>query len=642
MGIVYRAHDTRLKRDVALKVLPPAHMADLERKCRFIQEARVASALNHPNIIAIHDIDQVDGIDFIAMEYVPGKTLAQMIGQKGLPLAEALAYAIPIAGALSAAHAADIVHRDLKPGNVMVTADAQVKVLDFGLAKLVNAGSEDETGSQDETLSDERVHTGAGTVLGTVGYMSPEQVAGRPVDHRADIFSLGVVLYEILAGKRPFEGKSRVEVMHAILTNPAPRLTQYPPELEEIVEKALAKDPNDRYQHVGDLGLDLRRLQQGWKAKSLPSMQGSAVAAPSGRFQWVVLAAVLALGSAAGWWVTRRPAGTRFDNPLANAQFTRLTSFEGAEHSAAVSPDGRWVAFRADRDGPMDVWLTQVGTGQFFNVTKGKVGEDPYPARTVGFSGDGSHISVLGPPERRLQLVPLMGGTPRAFLSAGVIEAAWSADGASLVYHTAEDGDPIFVADRNGSNPARIFVGPRGWHNHFPAWSPDGRWIYCVGYLATANKMDLWRIPLDGGPTEQLTHHATDVVAYPAPIDNRVVLYVARDQDGSGPWLWALEVERRLTHRVSFGLERYTSVAASADGRRLAATVANPSASLWKVSILDRPAEEHDVQSFLLPSVNPTSPRFGGASLFYLSGGGLWRYRTEKPSRSGTALMARC
>ncbi len=252
--------------------------------------------------------------------------------------------------------------------------------------------------------------------------------------------------------------------------------------------------------------------------------------------------------------------------------------------------------------------------------------------RGLGFSGEGSEIWLFGPPDYRLRLVPLMGGASRVFLGEGlgVMEVAWSEDGASLVYHTSEDGDPMFVADRTGASPRRIFIRSAGWHHHFPTWSLDGRWIYFVSYFGTANEMDLWRIAATGGSPERLTQNKSEM-AYPAPIDNRTVLYVARDQNGSGPWLWALDIERKLTRRVSFGLEKYTSVAASADGRRLVATVANPSASLWRISILDRPAEEHDINPFLLPSVNASAPRFGGASLFYLSsrgaGDGLWRYQ---------------
>jgi Tol biopolymer transport system component len=220
--------------------------------------------------------------------------------------------------------------------------------------------------------------------------------------------------------------------------------------------------------------------------------------------------------------------------------------------------------------------------------------------------------------------MPLMGGAGRVFLSDDAVHVAWSPDGTRLVYHTRQDGDPMFLADQIGANPRQIYVHPigRGGHNHFPTWSPDGRWIY--------GEFDLWRIASSGGQPERLTHHKNNV-GYPTPIDTRTLVYVAQDQDGSGPWLWALDVEQKAARRVSFGLEKYTSVAGSADARRLVATVANPSASLWSVPILDRLLEEGDAKPFALPTVEATAPRFGGGSLFYLSsrgaGDGLWRYQ---------------
>jgi Tol biopolymer transport system component len=228
--------------------------------------------------------------------------------------------------------------------------------------------------------------------------------------------------------------------------------------------------------------------------------------------------------------------------------------------------------------------------------------------------------------------MPLMGGEGRVFLGDGAVHVAWSPDGTRLVYHTRQAGDPMFIADPTGANARQIYVHPVGpsGHNHYPAWSPDGRWIYFVSGILTTGDMDLWRIAPSGGVPERLTHNHIGI-GPPAPIDSRTVLYTARDQDGSGPWLWAFDVEQKAARRVSFGVENYRSVAASADGRRLVATVANPSASLWSVPILDRLVEEGDAKPFSVPTVEATGPRFGGGSLFYLSsrgpGDGLWRYQ---------------
>jgi dipeptidyl aminopeptidase/acylaminoacyl peptidase len=247
----------------------------------------------------------------------------------------------------------------------------------------------------------------------------------------------------------------------------------------------------------------------------------------------------------------------------------------------------------------------------------------------MGFSPDASEVWLAGSVPDKRRLMPLMGGAPRVFLRDHVVAVTWSPDGAGVAFHTGDPGDPIFVADRTGANARQIFGLSAGWHNHFPTWSPDGRWIYFVSGNLDLRELDLWRIAPSGGQPDRLTRHPTDV-GYIAPLDPRTILYVAPDQDGSGPWLWAVDVERKVSRRVSSGLERYTSVAASADGRRLVATVANPTASLWSVPFLDRSVEERDAKPFSFPTVRALAPRLGGADLYYLSasgaGDGLWRY----------------
>ncbi len=618
MGEVFRAKDTRLHRSVAIKILPRDKIADFERKGRFLQEARAASALNHPNIVTLHDIASDTGVDYLVMEFVSGRSLDKIITPKGIPLSEAIDYTRQIASALAAAHAAGIVHRDIKPANVMVTSESQVKVLDFGLAKLV----ERVPGPEGETQTREPALTETGTVIGTLAYMSPEQARAQPLDHRTDVFSLGVMLYEMLAGQRPFQGKSQVETMHAIINAPTPPLPAQPPEIEEILSKALAKDPRDRYQHAGDLELDLRRFQQ--------RPAGTRYPAPGlGHARLLSIAtAALLLTLPMAWWAGHRRASAPLDNPLAGAQFTRLTDFLGDETSASISPDGNFVTFVSDRDGRADLWLGRVGTGRFQNLTMGSFSPSNRNLLQGGFTGDASEIWLRGPPLNRMRLLPLMGGPSRPFLGENVVNVGWSHNGMRIAYHTNDPGDPLFVADRDGENARQIFVDRPGMHNHFPTWSPDGRWVYFVHGNQRTLELDLWRIEATGGQPERLTR-SNKYIGFPTPLDSRIVIYVAEDRDGSGPWLWALDVESKVARRISFGLETYTSVAASADARRLVAAVANPVANLWSIPILERVAEEHDAKPYDLPNVRALMPRFGGGSLFYLSsqggGDGLWR-----------------
>jgi serine/threonine protein kinase/Tol biopolymer transport system component len=623
MGEVYRARDTRLGRDVAIKVLPEALANDADRLRRFEQEARTIAALNHPNILGIHDIGAHDGAPFLVSEFLEGQTLREKLESGPLPVRRAIEYALGIAQGLAAAHEKGIVHRDLKPENVFVTRDGRIKVLDFGLAKLVRPEENHETAV---TLTSPA--TLPGMVMGTVGYMSPEQVRGDPIDPRSDIFSFGAVLYEMLTGKRAFKRETSAETMTAILREEPSALNdtgwQGPLELQRILARCLEKNLERRFQSASDLAFAMESLS----GTSAGTSTAKSVPPPKSRRAWLpwVIAAALLIGTAV--WEMARPAAAPA-NPLEKAHFTRVTDFESVE--ASISPDGRFVAFISDHDGPFDVWLSQVGTGRLMNLTQGKAGPLPGPLRSVGFSRDGSEIWLGGGDVgMRLRLMPLTGGTLRNFLSEEAVNLAWSPDGERIVYHTFGNGDPMFVADRTGANARRIFGDQPGLHNHFPTWSPDGRWIYFVHGTPATKEMDLWRIDPAGGNSERLTQRNTDV-AYPTPVGNRTVFYVARDGDGSGPWLWAFDLKRKDSRRASVGLEQYTSVEASADGRKLVATISNPVAGLWSVPILNRLAEEGDVKPFTVPTVRALAPRFSGSSLFYLSslgtGDGLWRLR---------------
>ena len=638
MGEVFRARDIKLGRDVALKFLPSHFHADGERRARFVREARLLATLNHPNIGTIYGFEETNGLTALVLELVEGPTLADRLRHGAMRVPEALAVARQIADALEAAHEKGIVHRDLKPANVVLQkagtlasgSDVRAKVLDFGLAKpIVLVGSDAPTVHPPDSFGG----TAEGLIVGTPAYMSPEQARGHDVDKRTDIWAFGCVLFEMLSGRRAFDAGTATDIFARILEHEPdwsllPAATPNP--ARKLLKRCLEKDLSRRLRDIGDARLEIEDAQ-------LPAPASSSSPGPHGplqrraRWRWLAGVAAAFVGGAAlaGLWLlqTLRPTPR---NPLEGARFSRVTNFEGTERSAAISRDGRFVAFRSDREGPLDVWLTRIGTGDFRNVTKGIDDEFATEHPSCGFSGEGSEIWLGGGAGRRLRILPLMGGPARPFLPGNAVTVAWSPDGARVAYHLQDDGDSMFVADRTGENPRLIFRRNANEHNHFPIWSVDGRWIYFTSGTPETREMDVWRVSPEGGSPERLTRGNGDV-AYPTPIDAATLLYVAHSEDGSGPWLWALDVERKLTRRVSFGVEKYLSVSATPDGSRLVATVSNPSASLWSVQLLpDRVAEEEDVKLFALPTAQSSAPRFASTSLFYLSslgaGEGVWRY----------------
>jgi serine/threonine protein kinase/Tol biopolymer transport system component len=634
MGEVYRARDTRLRRIVAIKVLP-VHLADRpELRERFEREARTIASLNHPHICTLHDVGHQDGTDYLVMEYLEGETLAQRLIKGPLPLQQVLQYAIEIADALDKAHRKGVTHRDLKPGNIMLTLDARVKILDFGLAKAVS----DEHGvdlSQAATLS--AAPTVEGKILGTPAYMSPEQVRGKSVDKQTDIWAFGCVVYELLTARRAFPAETLPDTIAAVLEK-EPNWQALPPampvRIQDLLRRCLQKDPQRRLQDLGDARIEIEEeltaLREQAGARNVSSRQVGPTAVAPKRYAWLPWALVALLVAGFGAWIVANRPRPTVQDLLSNARFTRLTDFEGAETNPAISPDGKFAAFVSDRSGTFDIWVIQTNGSGLANLTQGRIGDVRAPLRATGFSGDGSEIWSAGTESRRLMLWPLMGGAPHNFLDERAAEVAWSPDGTRLVYHTWEPGDPTFVADHNGANQRQIVQNEPGLHNHYPVWSKDGRWIYFVRGRPATREMDLWRISPDGGEPEQLTHLNTDI-AYPTPIDERTILFVANNEDGAGPWLWAFDAETRTSHRVSSGLEQYTALAATADGQRLVASVVNVQVNLWSAPIANRVVEEQDVEAVPLPTARAQAPRFGGGSLFYLSSrdgaDGVWSYR---------------
>ncbi len=360
-------------------------------------------------------------------------------------------------------------------------------------------------------------------------------------------------------------------------------------------------------------------------------------ATSTSRTRWTLVLALavtgVALAIGASLWF--RETEYFWRNPIADARFQTVTDFEGVEQAAAVSRDGHFVAFLSDRDGPMDVWVTQVGSGQFHNLTRGGAGELVNPSiRTLGFSPDGSFVTfwvrrqnATGSDDISIWAIPTLGGQPRPYLE-GVAEFDWSRDGSRLAYHTPAPGDPLFVSDGHLQPESRpILTAPVGLHSHFPLWAPDAAFIYFVrGSLP--DKLDIWRVAPTGGTPERITSHDARV-SYPVLLDRRTLLYLASDSDGSGPWLYSMDVDRRIPHRLSSGLDRYTSLAASADGHRLVATLASPKGTLWRMPISDSAEGPSAAVPISLTTSTGFSPRLGPNYLLYVSATGasesIWK-----------------
>ena len=397
-----------------------------------------------------------------------------------------------------------------------------------------------------------------------------------------------------------------------------------PRRVKELLQHTLEKDPRQRLRDMGDIGLVIEKAGTDIAASPPPVVSGR----PSSRpYLWGLM---LALVAAIGAGVVTKPWADRSEpvNLLSGATITRITDSAGSESDAAISRDGKHIAYLSDRDGQLDVWVIPVGTGQPYNLTQGLVGGLKGLLQAIGLSHDGSEIWLGGSWDQRMRRMPLLGGAPRNWLEPQAISVSWSPDGSRLVYSTSDPGDPLIVADHDGSDRREILNSGEGFHQHYPIWGGDD-WIYFVRGQENTQEMDLWRIRPDGSGSERLTTGAR--ATHPTPIDETTVLFIGKEQDGSGPWLWAFDLDSRVARRLSFGLEQYTSLAASADGRRLVASVANPRVGLWRVPISDTPATESDAAPFELPTVRAFAPRFGSEDLFYLSslgsGDGLWRFR---------------
>ncbi len=529
MGVVYKARDTRLGRFVALKVLPPDRVADADRRKRFGQEARAASALNHPNIVTIHDIDSTGDVHFIAMEHVEGQTLDHLIGKRGLPAKQAVGYAVQIADALGKAHGAGIVHRDIKPSNIMVTSDGLVKILDFGLAKL----TERPRGDDSATRTVGPPVTEAGQIVGTIAYMSPEQAAGDRLDARSDIFSFGAVLYEMLTGRGPFAGATNASTLQAILGKepavPSETVPGLPFELERAVLRCLRKEPERRWQTMIDLKVALQEIKEELDSGKVSRVS---VAVPAGRRPRSIraIAAVVALiivvvAAAAVWWV-RRPVPPA--PPATSFEPERQTFEAGAGLSPSVSSDGNLLAYAAERDGRFSIYVRQLRARGAARRTEHEV-NDWFPV----FSPDG--LKILFRSERDsggLYMIDALGEGAERLVAPGGQLARFSPDGRTIAYLVPDavaSRARLFVVAAGGGVPQRFqpqftVTGAAAVHQP-PVWSPDGTSLLFYGSGPSPGdqkgpqqrprRLGWWIAPAAGG-------EAAPVEGMPRPASGRV------------------------------------------------------------------------------------------------------------------------
>jgi eukaryotic-like serine/threonine-protein kinase len=583
MGEVYRARDLRLGRDVAIKVLPSFLSADRERLRRFEQEARAAATLNHPNILAVHQLGTYEGAPYLVSELLEGETLREQIGRGRLSVRKTIDYGVQIARGLAAAHEKGIVHRDLKPENLFVTKDGRLKILDFGLAKLTQPSSLEHSAP---TIGEV---TQAGEVMGTVGYMSPEQVRGQTADHRADIFAFGAILYEMLTGKRAFQKPTSAETMTAILNEDPPGFSQVAvsvsPALERVVHRCLEKSPEQRFQSASDLAFALEASAANSDGGAVPlssergSPQGTSlekrrrVAAITGAAVAVLAAASVALFFFPSPW-------RRNSAPSRNA-WVQITHFADSATQPALSPDGHMIAFIRGPDTfvtPGQIYVKMLPDGEPVQLT-----HDDLPKMAPAFSPDGSRIAYTTTDRGfgwNTWVVPVLGGEPQKLLP-NAAALTW-ADNQHVVFSEIKTGYHMGIATATESRvgerdvylPANIYgMAHRSWV------SPDGKWI-----LVSEMDDDGWLpcrvLPFDGSTSGETAGPKAARCTYAGWSPDGRTMYFSADA-GDGYHIWRQRFPGGVPEQMTFGATEEEGIAVSPNSRSLVTSAGIQESTVW-------------------------------------------------------------
>jgi Tol biopolymer transport system component/serine/threonine protein kinase len=629
MGEVYSARDTRLGRKVAIKLLPGAIARDADRLRRFEQEARAVGMLNHPNILTIHDVGEHEGAPYLVSELLEGETLRERINGGALSLSKAADIALQISHGLAAAHELGLAHRDLKPENLFLTKDGRVKILDFGLAKLSQSRFNGENASEPAFSA---VRTNPGMVMGTVGYMAPEQLRGEEADYRADIFAFGVILYEMLTGARPFRGASTAETMSAILTQDAPELpapiVAQSPGLARVIRRCLEKQPQRRFQSASDLGFAL---------DALTSFPVSALAPPleiSSSAQVSETAPTLPLKPKAGqlgWlgWVGWITAGVfilstiglsvaLFRRPTVSPRVVPFTSFPGQKYSPVFSPDGNQIAFIWDgaTGAERGVYVKLLGAGEPLRVASN-------PGLNLAWSPDSRSIAFdRASPNAGIFVVPALGGPERRLTEmSGAF--AWSPDGKTLAIssrNSAEEPTSIFLLTiATGETRRLTFPEPGSIGDLSPAFAPDGQTLAFIRSPGT-QVSDIFLVPVAGGASRRLTFDNLSLgggLAWTA--DGREIVFSSTR--GGLPTLWRIEsTGSRLRRLIGIGEYAYNPSISRA-GDRLAYVYRKTDANIWRAPGPLAVGQESEPRQLIASTRDEVAPHFSpdGKKIVFVS-----------------------